>query len=41
MEMTVKVLVVGNGMVGKSSLVSKFAKGVMSEKYKRTIGTGM
>jgi GTPase SAR1 family protein len=34
----IKILVVGNGGVGKSSLIRKFCKGVFTDQYKKTIG---
>ncbi|PRP83550.1 small rab-related GTPase [Planoprotostelium fungivorum] len=37
-ETAVKVLVVGNGGVGKSSLIRKFCKGQFTDQYKKTIG---
>lgn len=40
LEETVRVLLVGNGMVGKSSIVSRFAKNTTTERYKKTIGAG-
>lgn len=39
MEVLLKVIVVGNGKVGKTSMVTRFAHGVMTENYKKTIGT--
>jgi len=38
-EVSLKVIVVGNGCVGKTSLATLFAKGAMTENYKKTIGT--
>jgi len=38
-EATLKLLVVGNGEVGKTSLITRYATGVMTSNYKRTIGT--
>jgi GTPase SAR1 family protein len=32
----IKVLVVGNGGVGKSSLIKRFAKGIFTDQYKQT-----
>jgi len=37
-ETSLKILVVGNGMVGKSSLISKFVHGHVTGRYKKTIG---
>ena len=39
MEVLLKVIVVGNGRVGKTSMITRFAKGVMTDNYKKTIGT--
>ncbi len=33
-----KVLVIGNGQVGKTSMIRRFAKGVFTDEYKKTIG---
>ena len=38
-EVSLKVIVVGNGMVGKTSLITRFATGRMTAGYKKTIGT--
>ena len=35
---SIKVVVVGNGGVGKSSLIERFGKGSFSKTYKKTIG---
>lgn len=37
-ETAVKVLVVGNGGVGKTSLIKRFCKGQYTDEYKKTIG---
>jgi hypothetical protein len=37
---SLKVIVVGNGMVGKTSMITRFARGIMTDNYKKTIGTG-
>lgn len=37
-ETTVKVIVVGNGQVGKTSMITRFAKGIFTNEYKKTIG---
>ena len=34
----VKVVVVGNGCVGKTSMIRQFCKGQYSNEYKKTIG---
>ncbi len=34
----IKVLIVGNGGVGKSSLIRRFCTGNFTEAYKKTIG---
>ena len=39
MEVSLKVIVVGNGMVGKTSLITRYATGRMTDTYKKTIGT--
>ena len=37
-EKTIKVLIVGNGRVGKSSMIRRFCTGTFTNTYKRTIG---
>jgi len=37
-ETTLKVIVVGNGQVGKTSMITRFAKGIFTNEYKKTIG---
>ena len=37
-EKTIKVLIVGNGKVGKSSMIRRFCTGTFTNTYKRTIG---
>ena len=37
-DLTVKVLVIGNGHVGKSTYVKRFCRGKYDENYKKTIG---
>jgi Ras-related protein Rab-23 len=37
-EDEVKVIIVGNGRVGKSSMLQKFCKGIFTGEYKKTIG---
>jgi len=38
LEIAIKVVVVGNGAVGKSSLIQRYCKGVFTKDYKKTIG---
>jgi Ras-related protein Rab-23 len=38
LETTVKVIVVGNGGVGKSSMTARYCRGVFTSTYKKTIG---
>uniref|UniRef100_A0A2R5LJC2 Putative gtp-binding protein n=1 Tax=Ornithodoros turicata TaxID=34597 RepID=A0A2R5LJC2_9ACAR len=38
LEVALKVVVVGNGGVGKSSLIQRYCKGVFTAEYKKTIG---
>lgn len=33
-----KVIVVGNGRVGKTTIIARFAKGQFLEDYKKTLG---
>jgi GTPase SAR1 family protein len=40
MELNLKVLIVGNGMVGKTTLINRFTKGITVDRYKKTIGAG-
>ncbi|XP_059089821.1 ras-related protein Rab-23-like [Tigriopus californicus] len=37
-EIAIKVVVVGNGGVGKSSMIQRYCKGTFTKKYKKTIG---
>ena len=37
-ETTLKVIIVGNGGVGKSSMMLRFCKGAYTDTYKKTIG---
>jgi len=37
-DVSVKVIVVGNGQVGKTSMITRFAKGIFTNEYKKTIG---
>lgn len=38
MEVAIKVVVVGNGAVGKSSMIQRYCKGFFTKDYKKTIG---
>jgi len=38
LEISIKVLVVGNGAVGKSSMIQRYCKGTFTKEYKKTIG---
>ena len=38
LEVPVKVVVVGNGGVGKSSLIRRYCRGEFTSDYKKTIG---
>eukprot|EP00056_Hartaetosiga_gracilis_P006033 m.92355 g.92355 ORF g.92355 m.92355 type:complete len:225 (-) comp12356_c0_seq14:1268-1942(-) len=38
LEHPVKVLIVGNGAVGKSSMIQRYCKGIFTQEYKKTIG---
>ncbi len=37
-ELSVKVVIVGDGAVGKSSLIQRYCRGVFTNGYKKTIG---
>jgi Ras-related protein Rab-23 len=37
-EVAIKVVVVGNGAVGKSSMIQRYCKGIFTRDYKKTIG---
>ena len=37
-EVTLKLIVVGDGQVGKTSLITRFCKNTFSDQYKRTLG---
>jgi Ras-related protein Rab-23 len=37
-EISMKVIVVGNGCVGKSSLIRQYGYGSFTDEYKKTIG---
>ena len=38
LEIIIKVIVVGNGRVGKSSMITRFAKNSYTDEYKKTLG---
>ncbi|KAF0292160.1 Ras-related protein Rab-23 [Amphibalanus amphitrite] len=38
MEVAVKVVIVGNGAVGKSSMIQRYCRGTFTKEYKKTIG---
>jgi Ras-related protein Rab-23 len=38
-EVSIKVIIVGNGRVGKTSMMNRYCKGVMTDVYKKTIGS--
>ena len=37
--LTLKILVIGNSLTGKTNLVNKWTKNIFCEEYKATIGT--
>ncbi|XP_074640974.1 ras-related protein Rab-23-like [Tubulanus polymorphus] len=37
-ETAIKVVIVGNGAVGKSSMIQRYCKGIFTKDYKKTIG---
>ncbi|XP_033644856.1 ras-related protein Rab-23-like [Asterias rubens] len=37
-EIAIKVVIVGNGAVGKSSMIQRYCKGIFTKDYKKTIG---
>lgn len=37
-EIAIKVVIVGNGSVGKSSMIQRYCKGIFTKDYKKTIG---
>jgi small GTP-binding protein len=39
MDISLKVIVVGNGCCGKSSLLQRFTKGSMPVTHRKTVGT--
>lgn len=38
LEVAIKVVIVGNGGVGKSSMIQRYCKGTFTRDYKKTIG---
>lgn len=38
LEIAIKVIIVGNGAVGKSSMIRRYCKGIFTKDYKKTIG---
>eukprot|EP00357_Protocruzia_adherens_P004385 CAMPEP_0114997636 /NCGR_PEP_ID=MMETSP0216-20121206/15014_1 /TAXON_ID=223996 /ORGANISM="Protocruzia adherens, Strain Boccale" /LENGTH=303 /DNA_ID=CAMNT_0002362049 /DNA_START=38 /DNA_END=949 /DNA_ORIENTATION=+ len=38
MTASMKIIVVGNGRVGKTSMITRFAKGIFTADYKKTLG---
>lgn len=38
LEVAIKVVIVGNGAVGKSSMIQRYCKGMYTSEYKKTIG---
>lgn len=38
LETFIKVVIVGNGAVGKSSMIQRYCKGIYTRDYKKTIG---
>eukprot|EP00095_Tigriopus_kingsejongensis_P006695 maker-scaffold25_size650667-snap-gene-2.10 protein:Tk06695 transcript:maker-scaffold25_size650667-snap-gene-2.10-mRNA-1 annotation:"ras-related protein rab-23" len=38
LEIAIKVVIVGNGAVGKSSMIQRYCRGVFTKGYKKTIG---
>lgn len=38
LDISVKAVVVGNGAVGKSSMIQRYCHGVYTNDYKKTIG---
>jgi len=38
LEIAIKVVIVGNGGVGKSSMIQRYCKGIYTRDYKKTIG---
>ena len=38
LELMMKVIVVGDGRIGKTCLITKFVNGLFLEEYKKTLG---
>ena len=38
LEFNMKIIIVGNGRIGKTSMITRFVKGVYSDEYKKTLG---
>ncbi|XP_065215003.1 ras-related protein Rab-23 [Planococcus citri] len=38
LEIAIKVVIVGNGAVGKSSMIQRYCRGTFTREYKKTIG---
>jgi len=38
LEISIKVVIVGNGAVGKSSMIQRYCRGIFTKSYKKTIG---
>ncbi|KAF0767508.1 ras-related protein Rab-23, partial [Aphis craccivora] len=38
LEIALKVVIVGNGAVGKSSMIQRYCRGTFTRDYKKTIG---
>ncbi len=38
LDVVIKAVVVGNGSVGKSSMIQRYCNGVFTSDYKKTIG---
>jgi Ras-related protein Rab-23 len=37
-DLMMKVIVVGDGRIGKTSLITRFAKNKFNQEYKKTLG---
>jgi Ras-related protein Rab-23 len=38
LDITMKIICVGNGSVGKTSLITRFSRGIFTHEYKKTLG---